>query len=300
MIRRRISFALVVALTGTLSAAPPRRETDLITVETRILPFAKLKDPERGTYQERLEVQPENIRVRMSVPPKVLNQGRTFLGTSLTYEQLHFNYKYWDSAQEPSRVDTVHAIQAQLFVRQKLKREPWFLRTFVSGGFNSDFASVSLRAARAQGGLIWETEGETGTYGLGVVVIDSFGKTRVLPAFGFEQTFAQRHKVSVRVPMIVGYTYMAGDGHEFGLAARVTGSNARLEKKGTFENKNLSYSLITVGPTAKFRVSKSLALTADAGWTVNHQYQILSGDKKIRDFDLENSHFIFLGVRLIT
>ncbi len=298
MRRRRFFFAALTL--AAIAEAAPKRESEIFSIETRVLPYSKLEDPRSGNFQaDSTEIQSENIRFRMGLPPKKYNQDKTLLGTGLSYEQLHFNYRNFDSSLEGAQVDTVHAIQGQVFIRHKLRPQYWHLRTFISAGFNSDFKSVTMKALRMQGGMLWEREVEAGSVSIGFVILDDFGRTRLFPAIGLEQTVREKHKFSLRAPTMASYSYLMSEKVEVGVAAKVSGMNARLEEDGVFKGKNLSYSMATLGPTAKFRLNKYLSLALEGGWTLYHKFKVLDRKDKIADYDLENSTYALIGLRLV-
>jgi hypothetical protein len=276
-----------------------RRINERLSVETRTFPYSKLKDPFSGTPHQRLEIQPENLRLRMGLPPLRFPKKNAMLIPSLTYEQVHFNYRNWNSQYEPYRVDTLHSIGASIFYRQPFQSPGWGFSLFLSGALASDFQSITTEDVRIQGGVLINRKVRGGNISFGAALIDNYGKQRVFPAIGFDPDVNAEHKFTLRVPVEVSYFYCPqGRSVEAGIAARVGGVNANLNEPGDYQHRNVAYSVGTVGPSVRLKFSKFVTLTVDGGWVPYHRFQILDKDDKLRDYDLSTDYFIAAGLRL--
>lgn len=266
------------------------RESERIAIESRFVPYRNVENS-RG-----ISIQPEYAKVRVGLPPVMFPERKGFLATSVSYENLHFNYRNWG---DESRVDTVHGIQLAFFYGEPMKKPHWSRRMFLTTGLSSDFASLSLEAFRAQGGIIFERDKDNRKWGLGIVVIDNFGRTLPYPAITYEALYAGRHRVSLRAPTQGSWFYVPGEKWEAGVNLRVDGGSYRLEEPGDFHGKTLRYSVGTVGPELRVKLKSFLLLSLESGWMFRHKIGIYSNRNKGRGWDLENSYYVTAGLRLM-
>lgn len=291
-----LSFSLPIhAAEEALGEKPlsQRPAPELVTVETRLLPYTKLSDaanPDEG----RLKIRPESWRVRVGYPPHRFAKSGALLGGNFTYENLRFSYRN-ETAEIGDRVDTVHGLQWNGFFRHPLGGEKWALQSFFTAGIHSDFENVTSRSLRFQGGALWQRTVAYGSYSIGVVALDDFGRTRVFPGVGAEWNIDKRQKITIRAPVETAYTYTT-ETWTAGVAAGASGGGFRIGEKGPYQNSNLNYSIVTIGPTLEWRLSRRLKLEAEAGTTLYHTLEFRDGRHQVADFDLRRGPYGRFGI----
>jgi len=269
------------------------RDTELVGYETRFIPY------ERVENHNAAQIQPEFGRARMGFKPVKFPRRNGFMATGFSYENLHFNYRNAAALGDVARIDTVHSVQFSLFYSEKMKAPNWSFRLFLGPEMSSDFASVSLEAFKLSGGFLFQREKNNAEVGVGVFVVDNFGRTLPLPGIFYEALLAGRHRVTVRAPTNVSWFYVPNKMWEAGLAMRISGGNYRLEEVGAFQGKQLRYSVGTFGPSLKVRLKSFLALTLDGGKVFRHKYGVYDSRHELRDYDLRRSYFVAAGVSLL-
>jgi hypothetical protein len=267
-------------------------EIELFSLEQRFLPYTQVDN------RSATEVQPEFTRAKMSLPPVLFRERNGVLGTSIAFENLHFNYRNWDALGDSARIDTLHSVQVSLFYMQPLRTPHWSLRTFLAPSLNSDFSAVTWAAFHLQGGVIFEKAVKATKFGLGVVVVDNYGRTMPFPAVSFETLLAGHHRISMRAPTQLSWFYVPNERWEAGLAMRINGGNYRLEEDGVFKGKTVRYSLGTFGPSLLMKLNSFLSMSLDAGTVFRHKFGVYDNRTEVRDFDLRNSYFASAGFRL--
>ncbi len=271
------------------AAASSARERELMSVDTRYLPYS---DVENHTAAE---IQPEFVRVKLPLRPMIFKGKGAVLAPSFSYENLHFNYRNWGALNDAARVDTLHEVQASLFYTQPLKKPNWSLVAFFNAGINSDMHSVTWDAFRAQGGTVFVRTKGVHKVGVGVVIVDIYGRTLPLPALTYEAEI-NKHRFTVRAPRQISWFYVPNDKWEAGLELSVNGGNYRLEEPGLFEGKTARYTLATFGPSLSAKISRGLSMRLDAGHVFLHKFGIYSNRTEIRDFDMERGYFFSAGL----
>jgi hypothetical protein len=266
------------------------RDIELFSVENRLVPYSEVEN------RPDAEIQPEYTRVRVAFPPVRFADRQGLLAPSLSYENLHFNYRGANAIGDAARVDTLHGVQLSFFYTQPLRRPHWSVRSFMISGLRSDFEAVTWAAFGVQGGIIFEHAKNNQNIGLGVVVVDNYGRTMPFPAFSYEALVAQHHRFSVRAPTQVSWFYVPNEKWEAGLAMRINGGSYRLEEPGLFHGKTARYSIGTFGPSLLMRPGSRLTLTLETGTVFRHKFGIYDDRTEFRDYDLTRSYFVSAGL----
>lgn len=269
------------------------RAEDLLTVDFRRLPFMHLKDP-KNSFQDAVKVRPARIHLNGGVPVKI---GWTELFLGGDWEVLPFTYADWDFTQQSFRVDSLQALALDLRLRQKFS-ESAAVRVFAKPGLYSDFAKVTSKSSRLQGGFAVEKTILGGlTLGLGAEATNVYGTRKVLPVMtlGYQSRY---FRASGHFPEKVELYFVPTGNLEVGVKGSVTGGNYRLEESGTFKGSDIRYSVGTLGPSVNWRLGRFLTWTLDAGTTFLHSFSTYNSGTNVRDFDLKHALFLMTGVKL--
>jgi hypothetical protein len=274
------------------------RPSERLSVEKRFLPFSHLKNPPQGTPLADARIQPDDTRVRFSFPAIRFPAHKASLVPSISYQDLHFNYRGWNSGYEPDRVDELQSIGVSALYRRPLSSPRWSLGWLASGSLASDFKVINWSSMRFQGAAFATRKVAHGNVSMGLALLNNYGRPRVFPLIGFDSSPGAVHKWTLRLPVEASYFYCPPKKWEVGVAARISGMNARITQQGEFQGKNVAYSVATVGPSLRWKFSSALALSLEAGWVPFHRFQILDNGTKIRDYDMSTPYFISTGLRL--
>ena len=106
------------------------------------------------------------------------------------------------------------------------------------------------------------------------------------------------YKVALFLPIHAEFWYLPTESVELGLAARVGGDQYHGEPaRYLVENPQMRYSVVTVGPSVKLRLSKGFRLTADAGMTLLRRFEFFDGDDEAASYNLKNGPFVKAGIQ---
>jgi len=278
-------------LSGTPRVRPP---VDLFSVETRMYPSLRLDDPTPGTFEENARVTPRPVRLQVALPWRVRTE-RSMFSVSFGYERLGLELEGWPRAEAFPR-GPFHSVQLPMSFSRTLRDERWGTRFFLTPGLSSDFHDTGSRGFRVQGGALLERKNAGGAFSFGLVLINDYGSPRVFPAVAWMGRVAEKQVVAIRLPVVLSWTYQASEEWDAGFAARVSGGNYAIGRPDIFRNRQLKYSAGTLGPFVKRSFGK-WSVNVESGWVFLHSLEVVDQRHQIRDYDLDRSAFLTVGLR---
>lgn len=271
-----------------------RPNVELISVETRYYPSLGLDDPTPGTAEETARITPRPIHMNVALPWRVRTATSLFT-VGFGYERLGLELDGW-APDQPFPYGPFHSVQLPLAYARTLRDPRWGARFFLTPGVSSDFHDTGWRGFRVQGGALFERKNPGGALSFGLVLINDYGAPRVLPAVAWAGRVADKQTVVVRLPVLLSWAYQASPVWEFGAAARVSGGNYAIGRPDIFADKQLKYSAGTVGPFVR-RTFGKWSLNLESGYVFLHTLEVTERKHQFRDYDLDRSAFLSVGIR---
>ncbi|HBL18602.1 MAG: hypothetical protein A2X36_08100 [Elusimicrobia bacterium GWA2_69_24] len=296
MNRLLLGSLLLFAAPAALRAEEPEPRSQF-NLDYRYLPSQPLRHPRAGVPGDvEVRVRPYQFRTRVSRTWKVERLGGA-LGVSFGYGCLKFEYENWDFARDPSRVDTLHSLQASLNYRRKLG-DRWSMRLSAGPSLNSDLKRVTGKALRAHAAAGFERAvGERDTLGFGFAYAQIFGRDLVLPGVSYQHR-RKSYRIELMPPARLGAFWLPRPDLDLGLLLAFSGGNYLIEAEGPLAGRRLRYSVGTLGPSLRWKLAPGCFGTLDAGAVLRHQAEVRNGQDLTRDLSPKRSYFIATGARL--
>ena len=98
------------------------------------------------------------------------------------------------------------------------------------------------------------------------------------------------------IPVSLEFWYRSNPSVDLGLVISGDGNNFRGDPEiYQVTNPELRYTMLTIGPAAKLRMSKNVVLNIEAGIIGLHRFEFYDGDDEINSYDLKPSHYARIG-----
>jgi hypothetical protein len=179
----------------------------------------------------------------------------------------------------------------------------WRTVATLTPGFYYDGHDASRNSWLLQGGVtLWRSLWKGLEVGGGVAVANEFGDPRVLPVLALTYNVAtstgQRpepgsHIVEIGAPFKAAYFYALARSFQIGAVGQVSGGKYSLTQ-GTLKNNSVSFSVSTIGVSARVLPTDRVFFEVTAGSTVRRRFEVFNGKRKVGGFDLKNSSFLRL------
>ncbi len=222
--------------------------------------------------------------------PMIYNDEKTILIHGISYSRINLQWDGWDFSLEPGEVTSLHALEYEFFLKQKLTDETTLI-TLTQYGIYSDFEDISYADTRLQGGFLFDRQvGEDNLIGLGVMYSADFGQLMPLPLFHLHWHFGDRFRADLWLPLTAELWYDLGDHSEIGLRG-VTEGNVYRGGEVKHKGGSIQYSRIKTGAAYRRRFGR-MALTVEGGttlWRDAEYYDRYNGMD--RDIDLANAFY---------
>jgi hypothetical protein len=292
-------FVLLILIINTqfLNAQPGPS----FTVSYDLLPYSNLTDLEKGTFEEDLKIRIATLKLKASYPQALSKE--TFLMHEISYDRFDMDYEKWDALQGGARIDHAHAIKYNLMIMHQWS-EKWSLLAFITPGLASDFKSklssddVSIEAAI----VFIRKYSEQFSLGFGAAFSRQFGEPFPLPVLAIEWNNGSNLRASAIIPASLELWYRVNQNMELGLVMAGDGNMYHGdERKYGGTKPRMKYSVLTFGPSLKYRFTKVFSLNVDAGYTFLRRFEFtnkVSGKSVKKEYDLENNGFIKVGFQI--
>jgi hypothetical protein len=290
---------ILLAACQPVSAQPPQQPpTPTLSLGYTYFPYRAFSEPPQAELGA-TEVQPRDFEVSVTYP-LLFDRGRTAIVNQFSYELLDFQYRDWPQSFEDSPVDQFHAISWTIFVRRVLS-EKWSMLAIASPGLASDLDADKLTIDQFtfQAAVIFmRPYGRHWMLGYGAAYSTAFGVPLPLPAFTFNWTNGRNMRARGILPVDLELFYIVSPKAEIGVTFAISGNDYHGDPRNVdpadfdtdktrFEDVEWRYSRITVGPAARFQLSRLVHLDVDAGWVLSHQMDLYDGGDEVASYSLE-------------
>lgn len=304
--RTLLSFIVVcLVLTGvSRNAFAQMGQTFGISLTYDFLPYQPFADPEKGTFEEDVELQDQTFGVQLSFPV-AFAEGKTLLLNHLHYQRMAFDFRNWDDIRGGEQIDQVQSISYTAFLLQQLS-EKWQLAVAVTPGLASDFEGVESFSdlssddvtLTAMVGAIRKFN-ENFSFGAGIAYERDFGDPLPLPFLYFDWNIRPNLHASGIVPQNVALSYTLNPMIDLGLLFRIDGSryHGDPDKYGV-DNPQMAYTVGTIGPTAQIHLTKWCHISVEGGYTFLRNFEFRDGDDEERSLDTDQTFYLKAGISL--
>ena len=262
------------------------------------LPFQNFKDPriagqpapELGNTQ----VQANTVSIGASYP-WVFSGGRTVLTNEIYYQRREFGFKNFPDG-DPDLED-VHAVNYTLTLQHGISPQ-WTMLTMLTPGLASDFdADVSSDDFALQAVAIFIRQfSEQFSFGFGAAYSTRFGEPLPLPVLAFDWNNGKNLSWSAILPASSEFWYQSSEKLRLGMVLGVDGYDYHGDPDiyGVTDPR-LRYSVTTLGPATRYRLTERMDLNVDFGFSGFHRFEFYDGDDEQHSFNLKSSVFFRAG-----
>ena len=292
----RIGFCLMilVGITPAVHAQP----SSSFSMTYDVFPYQHFADP-KIDGQPAAELTDSQIRsnavtVRASFP-WVFSEGRTVLINEIFYQRREFSYKSFPDG-DPA-INDIHDVNYTLMLQHDLSQR-WTMLTIVTPGLASDFeADLSRDDFTFEVAAIFIRQfSEQFSFGFGAAYSTQFGEPIPLPVLAFDWNIGTNLRWNTILPVSSEFWYQSSGRLQLGLALGVDGNNYRGDPEiFGVADPQLRYSVMTFGPSARYRLANRLQLTVDSGFIGLHRFEFYDGDDAQASFSMKPSVFFRAG-----
>lgn len=234
----------------------------------------------------------QTFKATLSVPV-VLSKDKRYLYNKLSFQTLGVDYDEPQPQDVSERIERVYGLKYELTFASEL-RPRWWLSLIGSLGLASDFKDLSSEDLQTEGyALLTRNVGENLVLGGGVGVSRSSGDPQIVPLLYVRRT-TERWKLELVFPDQTSAYYKPNKAWQIGLAARYEGNGYRID-----EERKVRASVITAGPSVRWRFSRPLSLSLDTGIAVDRRFDgwLAPAQEDLPDH-LETGVFVRAGLQL--
>ena len=292
-------FALLFLLWVGVSDAVAQGNPSF-SMSYEFFPSSKLSDPDIGTFEEDLSIRVATFSAEFSLAPVMYTSGKTILVNTLAFHRFDLDYENWSDVQGGNRIDNAQGIEYSFTVVRQLS-EKWSLTAMVNPGLYSDFqGDLSRNDFNLSSAFIFGRQySEHFSLGFGLAYTLKYGSAIPIPFVTMNWTNGSNMRVELFLPIMAEFWYLPSEKLELGLTAKVSGNQYHGDPaRYAGADPQMSYSVVTAGPSVKYQMSKGIALRVDAGATLLRRFEFYDGDVKQNSLDLKESGFIRAGIQI--
>jgi Domain of unknown function (DUF6268) len=264
-------------------------------------PYSNLADPNKDTFLENLKIRVATLKLKVSYPISL--SKNTILINELLYDRFDMDYKNWNELQGGENISHGHAIKYNLVIMSSFYRN-WSFVGVITPGLASDFRSkLSKDDVTFEAALIFIHQfSKKFSLGGGLAYSRQFGEPLPLPVMTLDWNNGSNLFAKAILPANFEFWYLMSPILELGLVLSGDGNEYHGDPDrygGT--NPKMKYSVITLGPSLKYRLSRTFSLNIDSGYTFLRKFEFsneISGDDYKEILDLKNAGYIRVGFNL--
>ena len=272
-----------------LLIAPSFPSIAQISLSFDALPYQKFSDP--GSGLERSEIFSNATKIDISYP-FVLRPEKTVLQVGLSWEWRQFEYRRFPDG-DPD-INGIHDGQLTLMMTHILS-EKWSLLGIAIPGLASDLKGsltsddfnfqVVLAAIRKAGPRF--------SYGFGVVYSTHFGEPVPLPVLMIDVNNGKKLSWLTILPISSALWYAHSNRFLLGILLEVQGNQYQGDPtRYDVDDPELIYSIVTVGPSARFAFQGGIFLQIDSGVVALHRFEFYDGNTEAASYNLKPSAYL--------
>lgn len=261
------------------------------------IPYQTVDEPiemENGSFVDDAQVRLSKFRTTFAYP-FMFSEGRTIILNELSYQRIGFQYRKTESI-----LENLHGVSYSFTLMHRFSGK-WSLLTMVNPSLASDFeAGLSSEDLSFQTAIIVNRHfSERFSIGIGAAYSTQFGSAVPLPVISLEFNDGDKWSASAILPSSLEVWYKASQRVDLGLLLSGDGDNYHFDPQGYQVNRpELRYTMMTLGPAAKIKLSKHLRLNVEAGIIGLHRFEFYSGDEEIVSNDLKPSQYLRTGLQI--
>lgn len=262
-----------------------------------LFPYQNFKDPEvdgqNAPQLEDAQIQSYGITLQATYP-LIFSEGRTVIINELNFQNREFSY---DGFTATPLLDDIYAINYTLMLQHVLSPK-WTLLSIVTPGIASDLeAELSSNDFTFQAvALFIRQVSERFSYGIGAAYSTDFGQPIPMPVLALNWNNGNKLSWNTILPVSSELLHQTSEKLQLGLVLGLDGGNYHGDPD-IFETSDpeLRYSVMTFGPTARFRLSNLLQLNVNAGVIGYHRFEFFAGNDEVGSYNLKPSAFFRAG-----
>jgi hypothetical protein len=290
-----ICVLVTVWFPATLSAqAKPS-----LTITSDVLPYQSFKDDvvvETDTGDiviDDPQLQLRKFRATLTYP-LVFAEGRTVLINEFSYQLMEFQFR-----RVPSEIERAHAASYTLMLLRRFSKK-WSLWALVTPSMASDLkAEVSEDDFNFQAAVIGIRHfSERFSLGFGAAYTTQFGDAAPLPVLAFDWNNGNNLQFKAILPVSLELWYRHSKRLDLGLVTGGDGNNFHGDPEiYGVENPNMRYTMLTLGPAARIRLTPWVQLHLEAGLIGLHRFELFDGDHEDEVYDMKPKQYARVGIR---
>ncbi len=292
-----IAFLLLLIGVQSLSAQPGPS----FSASYDFYPYSNLANPDNDTFLKNVKIRVATLKLKASYPMAISRE--TFLMHEILYDRFDMDYKNWDTTLGGPEIPHGHAIKYNLMIMKTLS-EKWSLLVFITPGLASDFRSkLSKDDVTIEATLVFVRKySEKFSLGFGAAYSRQFGEPFPMPVLALEWNNGSNLRASAIIPASFELWYMMSSKVELGLVLAGDGNMYHGDEKRYGGTKpRMTYSVLTFGPSLKYRFSKIFSLNVDGGYTFLRTFEFtneIGGNEVKNSFDLKNTGYVRIGFQI--
>jgi hypothetical protein len=268
-----------------------------LTFSTDVLPYQDFDDPilvDDSTTISNAQAKLSKVKANFTYPI-VFSEGRTILINDFSYQLIEFEYR--ELTNQPKRL---HSGSYTLMLQHRIS-EKWSFWAIASPSLASDLeADISEDDFNFQTAAISIRHfSERFSLGLGAAYSTQFGSAVPLPVIAFDWNNGKNLMAKAILPVSLEFWYRSSPRVDLGLIVSGDGNNFHGDPEiYGVTNPELRYTMLTLGPAAKIKLSKMIILNIEAGLIGLHRFEFYDGDDEVSSFDLKPSQYVRFGFQI--
>jgi hypothetical protein len=282
-------------LSTAITPAADAQPKPSFSVSYDLFPYQNFTDPPAGL--DNAEILSFGITAKAAYPI-IFSQGKTVLINEIYYQRREFNYKHFPGP-DPA-IDDIHAANYTLMLQHVLSQK-WSMLLIVTPGVASDFeGDVVKEDFNFQTVAVFIRQiSESLSMGLGAAYSTQFGEPFPLPILAIDWNNGKNLLWKTILPVSSELWYQQSEKVQLGLVLAVEGNNYHGDPDiYGVGDPQMRYSVVTVGPSARLRLSNWLQLQVDGGLIGYHRFEFFDGDDEVASFNLKPFAFGRIGLSI--
>lgn len=294
----RILFVIAVAgflvISGNMIAQAQPGPS--ISISNDFLPYQDFDEPidtGNGSFVDNAQVQLKKMKASLSYPI-IFSEGRTVLVNEFSYQLIEFKYRNFTES-----IKKLHAASYTLMLQHQLS-EKWSVWAIGTPSLASDLeADISKDDFNFQAVSIFIRQySERLSIGYGAAYSTQFGSVVPLPVLAVDWNNGSNLMVKAILPVSLEFWYRPGARVDFGLVVAGDGNNFNGDPDiYDVTSPELRYTMLTLGPAARIKLSNHMLLNLEAGLVGLHRFEFYDGDDEVASYDLKPSRYFRLGIQ---
>lgn len=261
------------------------------------LPYQTVDEPIEmadGSFVDDAQVRLSKFRATFAYP-LMFAEGGTIILNEFSYQTIGFEYRKTDSI-----LERLHRVSYAPTLLHGIS-DKWSIIVMANPSLASDFkGDLSSEDLSFQTAVIANRRYSEGfSIGIGAAYSTQFGSAIPLPIISLDWNDGRRWSANAILPASMEVWYKAGRSVDLGFLLTGDGDNYYFDpQEYRVERPELRYTMLTLGPAARVRLSNNFRLDLEAGIIGLHRFEFYSGDEEIVSNDLEPGPYLRIGLQI--